>query len=416
MALNLVGESFWGFQMAMISTATVFTLMLRQLGASKPMIGGISAVESGMILLPQFLSFYVFRSRQDRKRHLILWHYACMLPFIFAIGLIVRTGGRNAPLTLWGCFACFALFNAGMGIVTPAWTDWLAHVFSVGVRGTAMGLAFLASALLGTLGAVVAGRLIGSSPGIGVFSTLYLVAGALACLSIGTFWFIEDPGAGVPDDPGPASDSHVLDHVRQSLQEPNFRAFLVGRMLMAAGFSIVPFITIYYTTLAGGGLSNGRIVSCGAATTIGSAVVTPILGVLGDRIGHRLGLLVGAFAQVVALLIVLLSSGVLSCLAAYTCVGICLGSGFVSHFNMLFETCPHENRIAHIMTANVLMGLVVGPSALADGAIASAFGVGIVFRICLGVSIVALGWLTLRLEEPRRGAPCGHPEAPEDDA
>ena len=131
------------------------------------------------------------------------------------------------------------------------------------------------------------------------------------------------------------------------------------------------------------------------------AISTVLLGRLGDRRGHRAGVIVGAAMQVATLLVVLFSRGLASCVAAYAGAGLCAASGYVSHTNMLFETCPHDHRQAHITAANLVLSLPLLLAPVAAGVFAQRFGPRALFGACLVFSAAATAWFALAVREPR---------------
>ena len=386
----------------MVAPATVLTVMLREYGAGERMIGSISAIESGAALVPQIIGIYLFTSRQRRKMNLVLWHALLMAPAMLAIAVLTHYAGRIPPaalrLAMLGCFAWFQLF---MGIIVAVWLDWLAHLFAPAIRGTVFGVSWCASSVAGTFGALLAGHVLKVYPSPAAYTYLYLAAGVLAAASMGAFAMIRDPAIDSPDGPPRISTAALFDSFRLSLLDRNFRAFIIGRVLSAAGFCIGPFIALYYTSASGGGLPKNAVVSFSAAATVGMAIGNLGLGRLGDRRGHRIGIIVGAAMQVAALVVMLVSAGRLSCMLAYFGAGLAGASGFLSHTNMLYETCPHDSRIAHITVANLLMGVTMIVCPLAGGVAAARWGLPTLFAICLAVSACAFLWLLFRLREPR---------------
>src|SRR5271170_2042057 len=85
---NVTGETLWGFQGAMVMPATVLTVLLTQLGASKGTIGLIPAFE-GLAMFLSIAGVYLFRSHKKRKARIILFHYLVLTPCLGIMGLAV---------------------------------------------------------------------------------------------------------------------------------------------------------------------------------------------------------------------------------------------------------------------------------------------------------------------------------------
>lgn len=397
-----VGESVWGFQMALISSATVLVLLLRHYGAGERMIGAIAAVEMAALIFPQVLGMYLFRSLRQRKRRLVRWHVLVMLPFLFAIGTTVLWGEAWLPRTLmpWVLMFFFGCYTATIGVIIAVWWDWIANIFPQAIRGMAIGLSFAASAGCGTLGGLLAGWLIKSATGTATYGYLYLAAGACGIVAMLCFLAIREP-AFPAHDPPPPSPADLLRLFRHSLADRNFRDFLVGRILATAGFAVMPFVALHYAAPAGGGLEPGIIVACAAAATAMTAVCNLGLGRLGDRYGHRWGILIGTGGQLTALLVMLWGGGLTACILTYAATGVAIAAAIISHSNMMFETCPHHDRTAHLTLGSLVMSGSTVFCPLLAGVIAEQWGLRSLFALSAAITVLALAWLALRVRDPR---------------
>lgn len=401
--LNALGETLWGFQASLVASGTVLTILLYAFGADNKMIASVVTLETVLYIVPQIAGIYLFRSRKHRKRDLLLWHYAAIIPWLFAMAVVLRLAPGLPPAAvrwlLYGCWAGFVLFT---GVALSVWMDWLASIFRVAIRGSAMGIAFGASALAGFAGALLSGKALQAFPGTGTYSLLYAGAGAIAVLSITAFFLLDDR-SGEEEPAPPLGTRELFGHFGESLRDRHFRSFLFGRILAAAGFTMRPFITVYYMSAAGGGLSKGMVVSLSAAQALGSALANVALGRLGDRYGHRLGLLAGVAMQALTLALLLATAGAASCGLVFALTGISLSSGFVSHYNMMFESCPHGSRLAHITIGNLVFCAGAGLAPLLGGWAADAFGLRALFAASLAVSCLAFAWTLWAVREPRKG-------------
>jgi MFS family permease len=400
--LITVGESFYGLQGGMVASATVLTVLLQAYGAGARFIGAIGAVETGAILLPQLFGAYIFTSRKRYKRSLILWHYLAILPFLLLMGILTLFADK-IPVVLyrWLMLAGLGCSSASLGLVVAAWMDWLAGVFDVGIRGTAMGISIFASAFAGTGGGLIAGWAIGHMAAPYSYATLYIVAYMLAMISISVFARVEDPAVHGEDVRTAPRTRELFARFMQSLRDRDFREYLVARVLATCGFSIMPFVVIHYASESGGSLSGAAIVSCGAAATVGMAAGSLWLGRLGDKRGHRLGVLIGAGLQIVSLLIMIFVSGLSGCVLAYLTAGLCSLGTWVSHSNIVLESCPHDCRIAHISACNLVVGIFGVVTPLLAGLAVDQWGTRPVFAGSAVFSVAAFLWFLLRVEDPR---------------
>ena len=85
---NITGETFWGFQAAMVMPTTVLTVLLTQLGASKAAVGVIPSLD-GLTLFMSVFGIYLFRSHKKRKFRIILFHYVTLVPLLALMGVAI---------------------------------------------------------------------------------------------------------------------------------------------------------------------------------------------------------------------------------------------------------------------------------------------------------------------------------------
>jgi|GEM_PF-723555 len=401
--LDVIGEGIWGLQAGMVPAVTVLTVLLTRYNAGNTMIGLVSAIQGGLIYLPQILGLYIFASVKHRQRDMILWHVIGILPCQALCGILVLFEGSLDPFWLrWGLLALFSLFSINIGIIVGVWSEWLAHMFSTNIRATVMGTGFSLYSLLGAGGGLVAGWWLEKSPGYLTYSWLFLLSSAIGVFSMLAFTFIDDPAVRLPYASEKPTLRDIIIRFRASLADWNFRVFLVGRVLVSIGLCVSPFLAVFYQSPEGGRVPDSFIVMCGAAMTVGTAITTVVIGRWGDKTGHRAPIIAGAIIQALALAILLVSSGRASCVAAYLGVGVCIGFGFISHTNMLYETCPHDDRLAHITVGNIVMTIPLLVAPVIAGFFANRCGIRPLFAISLLISAVAAVWFIVFFREPRR--------------
>jgi len=402
--LNAAGEALFGFKFWLVPSATVLTVLLTRYGASERMLGAIVSIESACSLLPQLLGAWVFRSRRRLKAHLIAWHVVVMLPFLLFMGLLTFQAERLDPATYrWLMLLCHAGYWLAIGVVVAAWMDFLAHLFPASVRGTAMGMAAFGAALAGTGAGLLAGWLILHFAAPQVFAWMYVAAWVIGTGSMFLWVPVHDAGAEGATDSPPPTLRELGECFCAALRYRTFRSLLVGRLMGGVGFCIAPFVARHYGGAAGGGLTDSVIVSCGAAATLGGAIGGLALGRIGDRHGHRAGMLIGMTLQCATLLTLLFGRGLAGCILSYGCMGLAGGCG-ISFSNLVYETCRHPNRLAHIALANLVVGAVMVLAPLAGGMLAAHAGLKAFFLTSLVFSAAALTWFGAAFRDPRADA------------
>ena len=402
-ALNIGGECMWGGMSNLVAPATVLAMLLTEYGASKSMIGAIDGLTQGLLLLPQVIGIYLFHSRKKRKIRLVLWHVLGVLPFLIIMGLLTFCADKlDAASYRWSMLVCYAFWCFSIGIVVAAWFDFIASLFRTEIRGTVFGLTHFGSALFGTLGALTAGWALRAYPGTDTYGWLYLIAGAIGMTSMVCWLFVDEPPkTNLPAQAPPPTFSELKKRFAQSLADANFRNFLISRILATCGFCVTAMLAIYFRSSKGGGLTAAFVAQALAAMTLGNALSAPIIGKIGDRHGHRVAIILGNACQMAVFVILLVAPGEWGCVAAYAGAGICLSCNNISHYNLVLETCPYENRTIHISFANLVIGIPLAITPIIAGFIAEAFGLRIVFTISFILSLAALLWTLFKVKEPR---------------
>ncbi len=406
-ALNVFGEAAWGFGYAVIAPATVLMSLLHQHGAGERAAGVIGAIEGGAMML-QVAGPYIFPSRRRRKQHILAWHFATMLPFLYIMGLIAAFcggsgggsgGGLSDRAFVMAMLATFACFHASMGMVVAVWMDWFAHLFDASVRGTVSGVVWGTMAVAEIAGVALAGRLLASLPPDHVYGTLFAICGVSCTMSIALFWFIVDPAADQEEAPPPRGRA-LVERFALSLRDRNVRAVIVARILGNAGLCALPFVVLVYASVSGGALGAATLVVCAIGVPAGRAVAVLVFGRVADRHGNRLAAAWGAGLQVAALGVALAWPGVAGCAVTYALLGLATGCANVG-FYLVHETCPHDSRLAHLVVSNLAIGVFALVVPMCGGFIAERLGVGAMLAIGLAASLASLAWTLLAVREPR---------------
>ncbi len=120
-------ELFWGFGMPLVLESTFLQLFLRRLGASSFLIGLIPTLISAGIALSSPFSFSLTGHLERKRTAVILVHVFTALP-VLAFGLVLGfTGFRSSTLAVF--LTSYALFSIGVGLLNPAWNNYLVKIF-----------------------------------------------------------------------------------------------------------------------------------------------------------------------------------------------------------------------------------------------------------------------------------------------
>jgi MFS family permease len=402
--------------MGLVAPLTVLPLLIRLLGGSNVEIGFVYAMATAGFLLTQPIGMLLTTHGGGKRNLLLLYQAANVLPLFAAIAaLIWALGGREESQSLvrWLVIGLYSLRILLTGPIVPVWQDWMAGLFTTKSRGRAMGMWWAASCIGVSVAALAAARIRSKVAFPASYGLLFALSTVLFGLSLLVFLLVA-PGQSRPGLRRP-SLRELAGQFAHSLRVANYRLYLVGRILLTLGSGVTAFVAVYFRTPEGGALSEAAIIGYGAFLTLPQAVASFWLGAVGDRFGHRLGTLIGAAAQVAAIAVVLVGRGPLACVLCFVCLGVAYGAGGVSHQNMVYETCPHDNRVAHmvyetcphdnrvahITLSNLMLGPFVVAVPLATGYLIDRVGMAGGFAACLAPTVLGTVWMIALVRDPR---------------
>jgi len=397
----VAGEALFGTGMGFLSSVAVLPLLLKSLGAGEVLLGLLGSIFWAGWLVLQPLGLFLFGGKPRSKRFLVPWSLAFAVPSYLAVGVLVFLLGPTRPaLCVTLVLVVLAVRILGGGMVMPFWWNWQAVIFRQAIRGRVTGLMAGAFLLGMAASALVAGRAVEAIAFPLNYAILGFVSVAFFSMALSFHYSVREPDVlSEPRERTPAGE--MFRFFYHSLSEPNFRNYLVGRLLMTLGAGGAAFYAVHFESTDGGGLAAGTVIMLSGLMGLAQGLSSFWMGRMGDRSGHKAGILVGAAAQLAAAAVAWLGSGGVACGTTFVLLGVACAAAWVSHMNMLFETCPHESHVAHITLSNIVLGPVIGLVPILTGQVNELVG----RRAGIGLTLIpaALGvlWLILAVREPR---------------
>lgn len=403
----LDGVAFW-FGVAFASSTTIVPLFVSKITLNPFVIGFVAMLAQASWYLPQLFTAGAIE-QLDRKKPVVvnLGFFLERAPvWLWPVAALLAV---EAPITALLLFlVAYALHGVGAGMIGPAWQDLLARCFSLRKRGRLFGLTTFAGTGAAAVGAILSSWLLRELAYPVNFAVLFGIAAFAITISWVALAFVREPVQAVPK-----ADHHRDGYWRRMLaivrQDHNFRAYLSARMLLVFGAMGTGFITVVaierwaipdaaagiYTVVLLGGQTVGNLVA----------------GLLADRGGHKLPLLLGGGAQMLGFAIAAITPVPGGMYAVYALVGFSIGVNIVSGVLIALEFSVPERRPTYVGIANTAVGIASGIAPLVGGWVARSgyqwlFGLGAI------VSAVALIWLMVGVADPR-SAPVGRLRAPE---
>jgi MFS family permease len=335
----------------------------------------------------------------DRKKPYILGVGTFQrLPFL-VIGILSLFFSISHPklmialtLILLFAFYCFG----GLGI--PSWYDMVAKVTPLKYRGRLFAIRGMGSYIVGILAGLLIKTILDTYPYPLDFTLLFIIGSLIIFLSLVTLAFIKEPVYPIKKEKVKISQ-HLQGLPKILKTNHQFLRFLIAQSFFIMAISSGTFYSIY--TLSRFSLDESFTGTITIISACAYIIANPILGIIGDRIGHRLNFIIGSFSLALASLILLISKNLIIFSGIFVLFSISNGVRLLSPLNMTAEYCKPEDRPSYI----ALRGLFLTPASILSigmGLVADNLGYDILFIIALVLSLISTLLFIFWVHEPRK--------------
>ena len=278
----------------------------------------------------------------------------------------------------------------------------IGKVLPVQRRGIFFGISGGLGALMGIIGAHFVGQILETQSYPDNYAWLFLIAFVFCAISWVGLALNREPESPVTKQQVPLR--RYLGQLPNVLRSNmNYRRFLISYAVSRLGAMAVGFFVVFGNTNFE---LSGTQVGLLTAILIGSQAVTQVIwGWLGDKLGHKLVLMVSAFLLALAAFIAWSTISEASLIVVFVLLGAALASDSVSKFNIVLEFAKPEDQPTYIGLTNTLLAPVVGLGPLLGGWLATVLDYRAMFMIA--AIIATLGGLLLLfwVQEPRTITP-----------
>lgn len=391
---------FFGLGMSFASTSTILPALAERLGAPNLVIGAMPSIVLLGRSVPAVFSSRVIQPLPRKLPYVLTYTVWERLPWLaLALG-VLALGESNPDLVvalLAGTLAVAALVG---GWLSPAWLDLVGKVIPTAFRGRffAVGSAFATG--LGLGGAIASGYFLREFP----FPLGYslCLGAAFACLvaSWGSMTAAREPATGGAEAPlGLAEHLGRLPGILRS--NPSFAWYLGAQGFRVIGLMAVGFYTVHALRSLGAEEWNaaGFTFALLAAQALGGLQ----LGWLGDRLGHRASLLLGAVCAAGAGALAAVLTDLLAYHTVFVLAGLGIASTNISSQNLVMELAgEEEQRPVYLGLASTSHTPFALLAPLLGGALADGLGLRAVFVVAAAVNALGAATYWLKVVEPRR--------------
>jgi MFS family permease len=305
----------------------------------------------------------------------------------------------NTPyLALVVFIVVYAWFGLGAGMIAPAWQDLLASCFPVQRRGWMFGI----TAFIGT-GAAAVGALV-ITWALAEFEYPYnfaLIFGA-AAVSILVSWcflaFLREPVQKLHHSADVSAMTWWTRATTIVRDDSNFRRFVIARALMVFSMMGAGFLTV--AAIQRFDVPDSTVGWYTFLMLIGQTIGSLTSGLIADRWGHKVPMVLGAVAQLVAFTMALLAWRPEVYYGVFVLVGYNMGVNLVSGILIALEFSAPERRPSYVGIANTTVGVAGSIAPLVGGWLAY-YSYSLLFGMCVMLGVAAVAALFLGVHDPR---------------
>jgi MFS family permease len=398
---NLADGGFFGLALGFASFGTILPLFVASMTDSATLIGLVPAIHAAGWLLPQlFTASHTSRLRRYKPTVLLNTIHE-RVPFLgFAVvALLLPQIGAQSGLIL--TFLLLIWQGLGGGFTANAWTSMISKIIPSDYRGTFFGTQAAVANLFISGAAVGAGYLLDWYDTPLNFMYCFLIASLFFAIS----WFAlaltresTDYEKVIEEKPSPFWHG-TLKILRGN---PNFRWFLAARFLSQFATMGFSFYIIYALRRF-----NADAVILGyltATLTIAQTIANVGMGWLGDRIGHRAMLILGAASAMLSSLLAWFAPALSWFFPIFILAALANVSIWTNGMTMATTFSGEKERPFYIGLAQTLTAPATMIAPLLGGWVADTRGFDITFALSALLSVATTAILIFLIREPRRHA------------
>lgn len=397
--VNLLDGGFFGMAIGFVSFSTILPLFVASMTNSATLIGLVPAIHATGWLLPQLFTASHTASLRRYKRTVLLMTIHERVPFLAlaVVTLLLPKIGVQAALVL--TFLCLIWQGLGGGFTANSWTSLISKIMPPDSRGTFFGVQAATANLFISASAIGAGYLLNGFEAPRGFLFCFLIA----CVFFTASWFSlfltrepADTEKVIEENPPPFWHG-ALEILKR---DRNFDWFLTARILSQFGTMGFSFYIVY--ALRRFHMEEVTAGYLTATLTIAQMVANAGMGWLGDRVGHRLMLIIGAASALFSSLLAWFAPSLTWFFPIFVLTGFTNVSIWTNGMTMTVDFSGEKERPFYIGLAQTLTAPATIIAPLIGGWIADSMGFVNTFAVSCALSVVMISILVFLVKEPRK--------------
>jgi MFS family permease len=383
---------------AFIYSTTILTLYASYLTSSAILIGFIPAIQQVGYLLPQLLSANRAERLSRKKPFVVKISIVERIPYFFVtLGIFLIPG---APAWLSYVILAFSIGIAtgAAGIATPAWKAMLGKIIHPDRRGALFAFGLSVGGFFGIGGTLLARWFLNTYAYPVSFAYCFLLSFIFQMVSWVFLTLNREPEK-KPDQDHVSHTDYFKKLPSIIRGNPNFAFYLLSMYLIVFGQMAVSFYIVYARHAFG--VSDGFAANLTFVALVSQSISTPLLGAVGDRMGHKFLAELSCLFGMGALALMLFIPSVNWIYLVFLLLNLGMSGLKISRGAITMEFSTEGQMPTFVALSGTLLGIPTFIAPIVGGGVLDAFGYTPLFATALVFSIVGVLVLKYKVRDPR---------------
>lgn len=399
--VNIMDGALFGFGiMGLASYVTIIPLFLSYLTESTALIGFVAALFHIGWQLPQLLTSSYVAGLDRFKPMVLLTTLFERVPYfgLALVALAIPAIGADAALVL--TLLLLAVQSLGGGFTGTPWQSMISKIMPAHRLGAFFGVQSASVNLFGAGGALLAGVILERLEYPVNFALLYAVTGISLVISFFFLAWTFEPKSAPKDVVERLNWRDFGRRLRQILHvNHNFSWFLIARALTSLSLTVVAFLTIF--AIRRFNMSPESVAIMTSVLLLSNTLSSSLIGLIGDRWGHRRVLIAANLLTVLAIAIALAAPDASWFYLVFALTGFVNATQWTSIMSITVQFCSVAERPFYIGMANTLIAPVTVFAPIIGGWLVDAVSFELTFAIFALAGLLSICVFVIPMEEPR---------------
>jgi MFS family permease len=410
MTVNVLDVAFFIAAMNVLSVTIVLPSFMVRLGASPLLVALLPAIQIVAFRVPQVVAPYFIEGRPRLKPWISVVGLLHRLPWFLLAAATYLIGADRPNVVLGLAVGSVFVVNLLSGLAYPAWAELIAKVIPSNRWGLCMGLSHMLGNGFGILVGFAVAYLL-KSPHFAYpanYAAILLLGGILLAVSF-VFYLLNREPVCVERLPQGGWRAYAGGLFAIMKGDRSFRWFVVYQCMSLSGLMGVGLFMVY--GIHEFSLPESRTGEFVVASTLATLVASPLLGVLGDRRGHRLVLAVSTAAYVMAAVLAIFVKHWAVMYPVFALTAVHIGAQMIAFRNMVYELAPEGRRPSYVALASLMPAPAAVLFPILAGWLVQHTRWGYAGPFAVSAVISAAAWIVLETRVRMRAGPVhGVPE------